>query len=248
MAPIRPGGYGGAMMSSFQCAALAAAALMFTASAAGAEKRYGLTSFETIELNADVTVEIVTRAPVSAVASGPEDALDRLIVEARDGKLLIGERRFAGDERKSKSPAPVTLRINAANLRSATVSGAGSLTIDALKGARVTIGLRGPGQLNIKYVEADRLSVAMIGNGTMTLVGSARQANMTLSGAGTLDAGELAVGELISDSEGAGDHRFRAIRTAAVTARGVGRTVVLGRPACTVRNVGSGSVECGAEK
>jgi hypothetical protein len=165
MAPIRPGGYGGAMMSSFQCAALAAAALMFTASAAGAEKRYGLTSFETIELNADVT-----------------------------------------------------------------------------------IGLRGPGQLNIKYVEADRLSVAMIGNGTMTLVGSARQANMTLSGAGTLDAGELAVGELISDSEGAGDHRFRAIRTAAVTARGVGRTVVLGRPACTVRNVGSGSVECGAEK
>ena len=227
-------------------AAFAAAALLLSGSASAAEKRYGLTSFEAIELSADVTVEVVARAPVSAVATGPQDALDRLSIEARDGKLVIGERRFAGDERKSKGPAPVTVRINAANLRSAMVAGAGSLTIDALKGARVTIGLRGPGQLIVGRVDADRLSVAMVGNGTMTLGGQARQATMTLSGAGTVDAGELAVGELISDSEGAGDHRFSATKTAAITARGVGRTVVLGRPVCTVRNVGSGSVQCGA--
>ena len=236
------------MMPPFRCAALAAAALLLPVCAMAAEKRYGLTSFEAIELNADVTVEIVTRAPVSALATGPEDALDRLSVEARDGKLVIGERRFAGGERKSRSPAPVVIRINAANLRSAMVAGAGSLTIDTLKGARVMVGLRGPGQLVVKRLDADRLSVAMIGNGTMTLAGSARQASMTFSGGGAVDAGELAVGELISDSEGAGDHRLRASRTVAITARGVGRTVVLGRPVCTVRNVGSGSVECGAGK
>src|SRR3546814_5761559 len=85
----------------------------------------------------------------------------------------------------------------------------------------------------------------MIGNGTMTRGGGAKQASLLLSGAGAVDAGKLAVGDLKSDSEGAGDHLFNATKSATITARGVGRTVVLGRPVCTVRNVGSGTVDCG---
>src|SRR3546814_5841281 len=72
------------MMHLIRWAALAAAALLCTGPAIAAEKRYGLTSFETIEVDADVTVEVTARAPVSAVASGSQDALDRLLVEARD--------------------------------------------------------------------------------------------------------------------------------------------------------------------
>jgi hypothetical protein len=82
----------------------------------------------------------------------------------------------------------------------------------------------------------------------MTLAGKAKQGQMTLSGAGVVDAGKLAVDDLVSDSEGAGDHILNAVKTAAVTTRGVGKTVVLGRPACTVRNLGSGTVSCGSGK
>ena len=123
-----------------------------------------------------------------------------------------------------------------------------ALRIDQLKGQRALVGLRGPGQLTVGAIAADRLQVAMIGNGTMTLGGAAKTARMTLSGAGAVDAGALEVGELISDSEGAGDHILHAVKSAAVTARGIGKVVVLGRPVCTVRNVGSGSVTCGAGK
>lgn len=241
-------GYAGTMILIPRSALLAAALLMMPGSASAAEKRYGLTSFETIELQADVTVEVVTRAPVSAVASGPQDALDRLTVEARDGRLVIGQKQFVGDDKRRAPLGPVTVRVNAANLREATVAGAGSLRIDRLKGARVAVGLRGPGRLSVGVVTADRLSVAMIGNGGMTLGGTAKQAQMTLSGAGTVDAGDLAVGELVSDSEGAGDHLFRAVKSAAVTTRGIGKTVVLGKPVCKVRNVGSGTVQCGPGK
>ncbi|WP_338426335.1 head GIN domain-containing protein [Sphingopyxis kveilinensis] len=223
-----------------------ATTLLLVGPASAAEKRYGLTSFEAIEVQADVTVEVVNRAPVGAVATGPQDALDRLSVEARDGRLVISERQFAGDEKRGRPRGPVTVRVNAANLRSATLAGAGSLAIDRLAGQRATIGLRGPGRLTVGALDTDRLQVAMIGNGTMTLGGKAKNAQMTLSGAGMVDASDLAVDELVSDSEGAGDHRFRAVKSAAVTARGIGRTVVLGRPVCTVRNVGSGSVSCGA--
>ena len=240
MTPARP--------CAARYAAIAATALCLSGPASAAERRFGLASFEAIEVNADVTVEVVNRAPVSAVATGPQDALDRLSVEARDGKLVIGERQFAGDERRRGPRGPVIVRVNAANLRSATLAGAGSLQVDALKGQRATVGLRGPGRLTVGQIATDRLSVAMIGNGTMTLGGAAKQARMTLSGAGMVDAGSLAVDELISDSEGAGDHILRAVKSAAITARGVGKTVVLGRPTCTVRNVGSGAVTCGPGK
>ena len=236
------------MTSYSRLAAVMVAALLLSGPASAAEKRYGLTSFEAIEINADVDVEVVTRAPVGAVATGSTDALDRLTLETRDGRLVIGEKKYAGDESRRTAPGAVTVRVNAANLRSATLAGAGSLRIDRLKGARVMIGLRGPGRIGVGDVAADRLSVAMIGNGTMTLAGKAKQAQMTLSGAGVVDAGKLAVDDLISDSEGAGDHIFNAAKTAAITARGVGKAVVLGRPACTVRNLGSGSVTCGAQK
>ena len=240
------------MTSTLSCiargAAVAAAALSLASPASAAEKRFGLTSFEAIEVTADVLVEVVTRAPVSAVATGPQDALDRLSLEARDGKLVIGQRQFAGDEKRRGPRGPVTIRVNAAHLNSATLAGAGSLRIDKLKGQRAMVGLRGPGELTVGEIAADRLQVAMIGNGTMTLGGAAKTARMTLSGAGALDAGALAVGELISDSEGAGDHILHAVKSAAVTARGIGKVVVLGRPVCTVRNVGSGSVTCGAGK
>lgn len=236
------------MIVAARCAALAATALFLCSPISAAEKRFGLSSFEAIEVDADVMVEVVNRAPVSAVATGPQDALDRLSIEARDGKLLISERQFAGDEKRRAPRGPVTVRVNAANLRSATLGGAGSLQVDALKGQRAMVGLRGPGRLTVGRITADRLSVAMLGNGTMTLGGAAKQAQMTLSGSGMVDAGALAVDELISDSEGAGDHILRAIKSAAITARGIGKTVVLGRPVCTVRNVGSGSVTCGPAK
>ena len=236
------------MTLATRCAAIAAAALLAAGPAWGAEKRYGLTSFETIDVSADVMVEVVTRAPVSAVATGPQDALDRLSVEARDGKLVISERQFAGDEKRRGPRGPVTVRVNAANLRAATLSGAGSLQIDRLKGQRAMVGLRGPGRLIVGQISADRLQVATIGNGTMTLAGAAKNAQMTLSGAGAVDAGALSVDELISDSEGAGDHILRAVKSAAITSRGIGKTVVLGRPVCTVRKIGSGSVTCGPGK
>lgn len=236
------------MTFAIRCATIAAAALLAVGSAWGAEKRYGLTSFEAIDVSADVTVEVVTRTPVSAMATGPQDALDRLSVESANGRLIISERQFAGDEKRRVPRGPVIVRVNAANLRAATLAGAGSLQIDKLKGQRAMVGLRGPGRLTVGQIGADRLSVAMVGNGTMTLGGAAKNAQITLSGAGAVDAGALAVDELISDSEGAGDHILRAVKSAAITARGIGKTVVLGKPVCTVRNVGSGSVTCGAAK
>src|SRR3546814_1774770 len=68
-----------------------------------------------------------------------QDALDRLSLESRDGRLVIGQRQFAGDEKRRGPRGPVTIRVNAANLKSATLAGAGSLQIDKLEGQRAMV-------------------------------------------------------------------------------------------------------------
>ena len=226
--------------------ALASASLLLGSNPAVAgEKRYGLTSFERIVLNGDFIVEVTTRGPVSAVANGSLDALDRLELVSANGTLTIRDRRYSSNRARGASAGAVTIRINAAQLSGATVVGAGSLTIDRLTGASVALSLRGPGSLAVKDITADRLTLAMAGAGKATLAGRAKTAETRVAGAGLVDATALAVTHLTANAEGAGDQRYSAVRTASVTARGVGTVTVAGKPACTVRNLGSGSVSCG---
>lgn len=223
----------------------AASALLAAAPAAAAEKRFGLTSFERIVVTGDFVVEVVTKSPVSAVASGSADALDRLELKSANGTLTVSDRRFGSDRTRGRSAGPVTIRINAARLSSAAMVGAGSLTIDRLIAADVALTLRGPGSLTVANIAADRLTLAVTGTGRVQLAGRAKTAETRVTGAGLVDASALAVTDLTANAEGAGDQRYNAVRTASVTARGVGTVSVAGKPACTVRNLGAGTVTCG---
>jgi Putative auto-transporter adhesin, head GIN domain len=225
---------------------LASAALLLgSMPAMAAEKRFGLTSFERIVLNADVAVEVVTRSPVSAVAVGSPDALDRLELISANGTLTIRDRRFESNRTRGAGAGPVTIRVNAARLNSAAVVGAGSLSIDRLAGASVMLNLRGPGSLAVKDVAADRLALTMSGNGIVRLAGRAKNADIRVAGAGAVDAAALIVTDLTASAEGAGSQNYYAERTASVTARGVGAVMVAGKAACTVKNLGNATVTCG---
>lgn len=223
---------------------MAGAALLGSAPAVAAEKSFGLTNFDRIALNGDFVVEVVTKSPLKAVATGSGDALDRVEIRSSGGVLTISDRRFASDRQRGLGAGTVTIRVNAARVRSASVSGAGSLTIDRLVAAKVDVGLRGPGSLNVGTITADRLTVGMTGNGKLSLGGTAKSAQMLVSGAGVVDAGGLTVTDLIVSGEGAADQSYRATRTAQITQRGIGRIAVAGKAKCSIANVSSGTVLC----
>lgn len=233
-------------MTAFRTMALltAAAALAVGGPAGAASKSFGLTSYERIVLNADFAVEVVTRSPLQAVASGSPTALDRVDVRSADGVLTINDRRYASNRDRGNSAGPITIRINAARVRAILVTGAGSLSIDRLVGAQVDVGLRGPGSVTVGNISADRLALSMTGNGKMTLAGVVKAADASVSGAGVLDADKLTITDLVANGEGAADQRYRATRTARVTQRGVGRITIAGRAKCTIANPGIGTVEC----
>lgn len=223
----------------------AAGLAVSSGSAVGAEKRFGLTSFHHVELLVDAEVEIVHKAPISALASGDQAALDRLVVEARDGRLIIRSRQYAGDDRRINRREPLRLKISAAGLRGLTIVGGGTIAVDRLSGPTVALAVQGPGLMRVGAIAADRLQLSMLGNGQMQVAGRAKQAQMTLSGASQLAGADLRVDDLTLQNDGAGDHQLTAIKRAKITARGAGRVVISGQPVCTVQYAGSGTVQCG---
>jgi hypothetical protein len=215
--------------------------------AAAAEKRFGLTSFERVELLVDADVEIVGKAPVSALATGDQDALDRLVVEARDGRLVISMRRYAGDDKRASRGGPLHLRLFTPSLRGLSVVGAGNVRVDRLRGQRVAIALQGPGSIDVADISADQLALHLVGNGHIRAAGKVKQAQVNLAGASQLQGAALLVDDVTLQNEGAGDHQLTAVKRAKITSRGAGRIDIGGRPSCTVENMGMGRVLCGGK-
>lgn len=215
--------------------------------AMSAEKRFGLTSFDRVELLTDAIVEISAQSPVAAMATGSQDALDRLIIEGRDGRLTISSRKFAGDERRAPSGEPLRILLHTPKLRDVLVVGSGVVRAQTLRGQQMQVAVRGAGQLEVLDIQGDRLTAQLLGNGRMKLAGAVKQGQMQMSGANQVEAEGLRFDEISVESEGIGDHRIHAVKRAAVTARGMGRVQILGRPACTVRNMGSGTILCGPD-
>jgi hypothetical protein len=113
---------------------------------------------------------------------------------------------------------------------------------------RVAASLEGPGSLTIAAVAADRMDIGAVGSGVLTLAGTVATLNATVRGAGTFDGAKLAVADLKLTSESAGAVTLSVKRAANVTMSGNGAVKILGSPACTVKNVGSGTVSCGSDQ
>jgi hypothetical protein len=83
---------------------------------------------------------------------------------------------------------------------------------------------------------------------TYNLAGTVATLNATVRGAGTFDGAKLAVSDLKLTSESAGAMTLSVKRAANVNMSGNGTVTILGSPACTVKNVGSGTVSCGSDQ
>lgn len=209
-----------------------------------AERSYSITDFDRIRVMGPFKVTVIADRMTRAKGIGTTDALDRVRLDVQGRTLFIRMDRsnFGGSEMKG---APAVITIRAPALREASLAGSGSLTLNGMKGLRVSLVVEGSGALTATNVQADRLDVGAIGTGSITMSGKARGAMVTGRGSTSVDAAGLGVDDLTINWESAGDGRFAATRTAKVTSIGTGNVGVTGKAACTVANAGNGQVDCG---
>ena len=222
--------------------------LALAAPAAAAERGLSITDFDRLRVDGSFTVIVTTGRGTSARILGTPAAIDASSVEVQGRTLTIRRNRNAwGTSSGQESTAP-TVRVTAPLLTNVWVSGPAKVSVDRMKGLRIAASLEGAGELAIAAVAADRLDVATVGSGTMTLAGTVANLTLVARGAGTIDAAKLLSADIKLTSESAGTITLAAKRSANLTMTGTGSVIVIGKPACTVRNMGAGTVTCGAKE
>lgn len=234
------------MMARMRHAFAALAALVLAAAPAwGAERRYTVTDFDRVVVEGPFVVTLVTGRPSAAVATGGQQALERISIDVQGRTLRIRPNRSAWGGYPGERGGPVRIELATRDLRSATVLGAGSLAVDQAGGLRLDLGVEGSGRLSVDRVEADTLVVGLLGSGQVRLAGTAKTLRANIQGSGDLEAAGLTAQDAQIDSGTAGAVRLAAARTARVNALGTGDIHISGAPACTVSATGAGEVRCG---
>lgn len=231
------------LIAAFIALSMSIAAPAAPRSAPQFRQTYVIGDFDTIRLEAPVEVVIVTGKGASAIGTGARATLDALNLQMGGRILTIRMNRYA----IGAPGAPLgqaRLMLTTGELKRVVLLGAGSLTADRIKGDRAEASLRGSGTLTLPRIEADYLTIGLLGSGTMTLAGHAGDVNATVSGSARLDASRLDTDRLRVNAEGSVDTQFAARATVTAVATGSGRAIITGPAACTVRKLGSATVEC----
>lgn len=219
---------------------LVAAALLASAPAPAAERRWPVATVERLRVETPATVRVVVAAPggastgVAASAADPT-VLDTLKVEANGGTLVL---------RGGAASAGAVVTVVAPRLTGVAVYAPAAVAIASLRGERVELSAAA-GSIDVAAIDAARLSATLAGDATITLAGRSPDATLIGNGTGTIDARGLATQRLTV--RGAGDSIVRAAASqlATVVAIQGAQVSVAGRPRCDVRAVAPASVTCG---
>lgn len=221
--------------------------LAFAAAAPAAERKPFVSSFDRLRVEGPYIVTVTTGGSPGARMTGDARALDGVDVR-QDGTTLVVRRAVGawGEGEQASSGTPVTVALSTPTLSSASLLGAGAVTVTAMKGARVDVSVAGTGTLAIAAVDGDQVNAQLVGNGQITLGGRAAKARLLVNGAGTIHADTMTAADVVVRLDGPGETTARARYTADVVNSGLGRVTIAGTPKCRVKADAGGPVTCGA--
>jgi hypothetical protein len=217
--------------------------LALAAPAAAAERSFTVTDFDRVRIDGPFTVTLTTKmSPFAKARSGSRAALDRVKVEVQGRTLIIRTDRSAWSGYPGQKQEPVELAVGTHGLVSAWVNGAGSISIDRVRGLTFDLAVEGAGSGSIGQAEIDDLRLRFIGTATGQVSGRASKMTAQVRGASSLDASELMVKDAVLAAEGPASLKANVSSSAKVDAYGSAAVELDGRPACTTRTQGSASV------
>ncbi|HKR23921.1 MAG TPA: DUF2807 domain-containing protein [Allosphingosinicella sp.] len=230
-------------MIRIMSALLALAAL--AAPAGAADRRYSVYDFDRVVIAGPYAVRLVVGPPSSAVASGTREALDRLSVDVQGQTLRIRRGTSGWGGTPGADTGLVTITLATRSLRSARLIGPGTLEVTGARGLNVEFTVEGSGRLRAASLDADTLSLGLLGSGTLEIAGSADVLRGDFQGTGNVEAARLVAGNATITTNTAGAVALTVNGPAAITANGLGEVTVLGSAVCTLTGPGADQVRCG---
>jgi len=221
---------------------LAALLLSVAAPACAAERDFPNAGFDKVDLAAAAKVDVHTGTRFAVHASGDPKWLDLLNIRVVQGTLVIGWNR---QQVNMNGHDPIRIQVSMPRIAAATLSGAGTITVDRADGPEFAAAIRGAGTIDLPVLHANRARFEMGGAGKITAAGSAGSVEAHVRGFGAIELAGLAARGGEFDMSGTGSIKARVDGPADVRMNGVGSVDVVGSPRCTVHKNGLGSVHCG---
>jgi hypothetical protein len=219
-------------------------ALLGAAGAQAAARNFPASRFDRIQSNVPFDVRVHTGAAPSVRAQGPQQALDRLVVEVANGELVIRSQRgnwWSGwNWRRERAVIDVTVPM----LNAAMLNGPGDMTIDRVQARSFAGTLHGPGNLTVGALDTGDVTLALDGPGDITMTGRAATAHITLRGPGDVRAGGLTVRDATVSLTGPGDITLNATGSVNGSLSGPGDITIRGGARCSISKHGPGDVTC----
>ncbi|MEO6255536.1 MAG: DUF2807 domain-containing protein [Sphingomicrobium sp.] len=210
--------------------------------AAAATRNFGVSGFDRIRVDGPFSVRLTTGVAPFAIASGTAAALDSVAIEVEGRTLVVHGNRSAWGGYPGDSKGPVEIAIGTHELSAAWLNGSGSLAIDKVRGLSFDLSVQGAGAASVGTVAVDILKVSISGAAGATLSGVAPKLTAIVRGVSSLDAAGLTATDAVIGAQGPATVKATVTGTAKVDAQGVAAVVLTGRPACTVKAIGSATV------
>ena len=167
------------------------------------EKR-SLTPFDSMELICHGSIQVQSQGQEGLEISGDDNILPLITTEVNNRTLYI---------RSSKDYDPqgkLEIRVSVPDLKRFSFTGAG--------------------EANLSNIKNDRMEIAMTGAGSLTASGETKDADLTLSGAGSVDAKNLHVINAKVNSSGVGSVEIYVTGQLDAKASGIGEINYYGSP------------------
>jgi hypothetical protein len=221
---------------------LASVALAFAAPAGAASRNFGITDFSKVRVDGPFKVSLKTGVAPFARASGSPDALDRVAIDVRGDTLVVHSNASSWGGYPGKDFGPVEISIGTHDLTNAWLNGAGSLSIDRVKGLSFGLSVQGSGGAEIGEISADQMNVSLVGTASAKLQGQTRKLTALVRGMSTLSGAGLAAHDATIGAEGVATVDANVSGSASVNASGTATIRFAGQPSCTLKVAGSTSV------
>jgi len=209
------------------------------------DRSFSVGNFDRIELAGAYDVTVKTGSAPSVHASGNEKAMERLVVEVKNGILTIHPKERGGFHWGFSNSGKVELQVTVPSLRGAELAGSGDLRIDSVAGDQFAGGIAGSGNLTVDRLEVGELKIEIAGSGSAKASnGRAKTAEYEIAGSGGIDAAGIAVETASVSIAGSGDVMAHASNSANVNIMGSGNVEIKGGAKCSISKAGSGDVRC----
>jgi hypothetical protein len=216
--------------------------------ASAAERAFSVTDFDRVQIDGAYEVTLATGGSSQARAIGDGAALNRVSIDVQGRTLRVRPSASGWGGYPGDVAAPVRVVLSTRDIRSATLIGAGSLAIDRVRGLKVDLAVSGSGTMSVAAAEADTMTVGVLGSGTITAGGKAKQLRVTVQGTGDFDGRGLTGDDAQIVANTSGSIALGATRTARVNALGRGAVEIIGPATCTLSGPAAAFVRCATPK